>query len=81
VLFQGLSGAGGGALLLADPTGELIGMPPGLLSASPFDDFFLPGMILLMVLGILPLCVSWGLWRRGPWAWYGSAFVGSSLII
>jgi hypothetical protein len=42
VLFQGLSGVGGGVALLADPT---------------------------------------GLWRRRPWAWHGSVFVGASLVV
>lgn len=81
VLFQGLSGVGGGVALIADPTGALIGMPVGMLARSPFDDFFLPGLILLLVLGVVPICVSWGLWRRRPWAWHGSVFVGASLVV
>jgi hypothetical protein len=81
VLVQGLSGIGGGVALLADPTGGLIGMPISMLAGSPFDDFLLPGLILLLVLGIVPLCVSWGLWRRRPWAWHGSVFVGASLVV
>jgi hypothetical protein len=81
VLFQGLSGVGGGVALLADPTGGLIGMPVSMLARSPFDDFLLPGLILLLVLGVVPLCVSWGLWRRRPWAWRGSVFVGAALVI
>jgi hypothetical protein len=81
VLFQALSGIGGGVALLVDPAGGLIGMPVSMLAHSPFDDFLLPGLILLLVLGVVPLCVSWGLWRRRPWAWHGSVFVGASLII
>lgn len=44
VLFQGLSGIGGGGALLADPTGGLIGMPVSMLARSPFDDFLLPSV-------------------------------------
>jgi hypothetical protein len=56
-------------------------MPISMLAGSPFDDFLLPGLILLLVLGIVPLCVSWGLWRPRPWAWHGSVFVGASLVV
>jgi hypothetical protein len=44
VLFQGLSGVGGGVALLADPTGGLIRMPVSTLARSPFDDFLLPSV-------------------------------------
>jgi hypothetical protein len=81
VLLQGLTGAGGGIALVADPSGTLLGMPLSSLAGSPFADYFLPGLVLLVVLGIFPLLVSWGLWKRQPWAWYGGAVVGIGLII
>ena len=40
-----------------------------------------PGLILFTVLGIGPLIVPGGLWRRQPWAWYGTVAVGSALLI
>jgi hypothetical protein len=80
VLFQGVSGVGGGIGLLVDPTGALLGIPLTWLDGSPFTDYFLPGLILLVALGVFPLLVSWGLWKYRRWAWYGSIAVGITLI-
>ncbi len=41
-----------GALFLLAPDGHLIGMPLGVLHYGPFTDFFWPGMILFVALGI-----------------------------
>jgi hypothetical protein len=81
VALQGLSGLGGGVTLVADPTGASLGLPDDLLEHSPFRNYLIPGLILLVVLGVVPLIVSWGLWRRRRWSWYGSVFVGIALIV
>jgi hypothetical protein len=64
---------------VSDPSGATIGLPLEWLKGSPFSDYLIPGLILSSVLGILPLVVAWGLWKRRSWAWYGSLFVGVSL--
>lgn len=79
VLFQGLSGIGGGICLLVDPTGALIGIPLEWLEGSPFHDYRLPGLVLLAALGVFPVVVSWGLWNRQAWARLGSVVVGVAL--
>ena len=81
MLFQALSGLGGGGALVASPDGSLLGLPPTLLAGTPFDGFLFPGLILLFVLGVLPSIVLWGLWRRRAWSWYGSVLVGTALVI
>jgi len=81
LLFQGLSGLWGGGALVADPTGDLLQMPLSLLDDSPFSDYFVPGLILLTALGVGPLIVALGLWRRRPWAWYGAVAVGGALVV
>ena len=81
VLLQGISGIVGGYALLIDPSGGLIGLPLAWLQGTPFSDYFVPGIILLSVLGVCPLVVAWGLWRGRTWAWYGSLLVGASLAI
>lgn len=78
--LQGLSGLAGGIGLVADPTGRSLGIPLAWLQGSPFSDYFIPGVILLVVLGVLPLFVVYGLWGGRPWAWVGSAFVGVALV-
>jgi len=46
-----------GALLIASPNGNLLGIPLSILNKSMFKDFSIPGW--LMVLGVsLPLIVS-----------------------
>jgi hypothetical protein len=72
ILLQILLGLGavvsGGALLIA-PDGHLMQMPLSMLEHSPFSSFLMPGAILFVFLGIYPLVVAYGLWRRPNWRW------------
>ena len=77
---QGLSGLAGGIGLVADPTGRSLGIPLAWLQGSPFSDYFVPGLVLFVVLGVVPLIVAYGLWGGRSWAWVGSAFVGVTLV-
>lgn len=81
LFFQSASGLYGGAALILNPTGNLLQMPTTLLEGSPFQDFLLPGIILFTFLGVFPLIVFAGLWRRKPWAWLGAVLVSMALII
>jgi peptidoglycan/LPS O-acetylase OafA/YrhL len=81
VLFQALSGLGGGIFLIADPTGETLNLPLSFLRDSPFTDYLIPGIILFTVLGVYPLIVSAGLWKRKYWGWLGSILLGIALLI
>ena len=61
--FLGLQGLfGGGAFLLA-PDGSLIQMPFSHLENTPFADFFIPGLLLFLFLGIYPIVVGYSLWK------------------
>ena len=81
VFFQALSGLGGGAFLIADPTGETLNLSLSFLINSPFPDYLIPGIILFTVLGVYPLIVTAGLWKRKYWGWLGSIFLGIALLI
>jgi peptidoglycan/LPS O-acetylase OafA/YrhL len=81
VLFQGVSGIAGGIGLVADPTGENLGIPQAWLQGSPFTDYMIPGLVLFVVLGVFPLVVLYGLWRRQYWGWIGALIVGLALLI
>jgi len=81
VFFQALSGLGGGAFLIADPTGETLDLSLSFLINSPFPDYLIPGIILFTVLGVYPLIVTAGLWKRKYWGWLGSIFLGIVLLI
>lgn len=94
-LVLGFGAVFGGLGLVIDPSGELIKMPISLLEYSPFSNFLIPGIILLVMLGILPLVVSYGLIRKWHWevadrlnlfpqkhwSWTYSLYIGVILII
>jgi hypothetical protein len=64
--FAGVRRIGGGAAMLADPSGVSMGLLPDLLDSLPLTNFILPGLFLVIVMGILPIGIAWGLWRRQP---------------
>jgi len=67
--FQALSGLFGGLSLVLSPSGELIKMPLTMLDRSPFSSFLVPGIILLVLLGILPGIMAFALFRPPAWRW------------
>jgi len=81
IFFQGLSGLAGGIGLVFDPTGKSVSLPIQWLENSPFDDYLIPGLILLIILGIFPLVVSYGLLKKLNWSWFGALLVGVALVI
>ena len=81
LLVQGLGGLAGGLSLALRPDGSIMQMPLSYLDGSPFADYLIPGLILLLVLGVLPLVVVAGLWMRRRWAWYAAVVVGCALMI
>lgn len=69
LLFTGVSAVAAGASLVADPSGGGLQMPLSLLAHSPFPDFFIPGLVLLMVIGVGSLGAAigvWQQWRKAP---------------
>ena len=81
LLIQGLGGLGGGLALSLKPDGSIMKMPTSQLRGSPFHDYLVPGLILLLVLGVLPLVTLAGVWARRSWAWYASFAIGCALVI
>lgn len=81
VLIQGLSGIAGGYGLMADPSGASLQIPLEWLEGSPFPDYRIPGIVLFFVLGLAPLVVFFGLWRRAYWGWLGALLLGIALLI
>jgi len=68
-VLLGLGAVASGGVLMAAPNGHLMQMPLSMLEHSPFSDFLIPGAILFTLLGIYPLCVAYGLWKRPGWRW------------
>ena len=78
--IQALGATAGGIGLVQDPVNN-IGMPLSMLEGSPFSDYLIPGLILLMVVGLLPVVVLYGLARRRQWGWWLAAATGAGLVI
>jgi len=81
IFFQGVSGIFGGIGLVLDPSGRALQIPLKWLAGSPFGNYLIPGIILLLVLGIYPLVVFYGLFRRLPWSWPAALLLGIALLI
>lgn len=94
--FLGISAIGGGGTLIISPSGKLLGeLPLSILVKSLFRDFFYPGIILFIILGILPCLVIYSLIQKSEskfaeslnffkdmyWAWSFSIYIAFALII
>lgn len=47
----------GGIALIISPDGSIFKMPVEILTNSPFSNFLIPGIVLLLVFGVLPVFV------------------------
>jgi hypothetical protein len=81
LVIQGVGGFAGGLSLTLKPDGSIMQMPVSHLDGSPFSDYLIPGLILMLVLGVLPLAAAAGLWTGRRWAWYAAVAVGAGLMI
>lgn len=94
-LLLGIGAVFGGAALIIDPSGELIGMPLLLLEKSIFNNYLIPGLLLFTALGVIPITIASGLlirwnwklaeklnvFRDKHWSWTFSLYSGFELII
>lgn len=69
LVFLGVGAIGGGGMLVVDPSGDLMKMPTSMLVRSPFSDFLIPGILLLIIFGLVPLLILYGLFKRPQWRW------------
>jgi hypothetical protein len=62
--INGIGALYGGFILITDPSGERMQMPLSLLAPSPFENFLIPGIILLVVNGLFSMVALAALWLR-----------------
>lgn len=62
--FVGIGAVAGGLAGVVDPTGASVGITVEALERGPFRDFFIPGLFLLLVLGVGNLVAGALLLRR-----------------
>ena len=84
-----------GFSMIADPSGSGLGFPEGALAGAPFANYFIPGILLTVFVGFLPLIACWAVWKKPSsafldrlnpfpsfhWAWTLALMSGLGLII
>ena len=80
-ILVGIGAAVSGSMLIIRPSGELLQAPLEMLRGSPFSDFLIPGIILLLVNGIGQLLAGVMTLRRHPHAALTGAVFGIGLMI
>ncbi len=95
LLILGISALLSGMALVLDPSGKTIQFPDGYLNGSPFSDYLIPGIILTLCMGVLPLVSWYALWKKPQsaflqritpisgkhWAWAAAMKSGIVLVI
>ncbi|MBK8370076.1 MAG: hypothetical protein IPN49_16455 [Saprospiraceae bacterium] len=85
----------GGILFMLEPDGSLMGMTVNFLENSPFNNFLIPGIILLLVFGVFPVYIIYSIIKKqnNPFmqklnvlydyhfSWTFTVYIGIGLII
>lgn len=79
-IFIGVGAMFGGFGLLMDPSGVSLGMSVEYLRATPFPNFFIPGIILFSVNGIGTLIAAYFTFKSHKYASFLAMLFGAALI-
>jgi len=80
-VLLGVGALAGGAALMLGPRGEILPLPVSALVGSPFDTYFVPGLVLFGVLGLGPLVAAGLAWRWHDLAPLATCAVGIALLV
>ncbi|MFC2112672.1 hypothetical protein ACFLTA_05330 [Bacteroidota bacterium] len=78
--FIGLGALGGGFMLVIDTSGSALGVPLSFLEGSPFPNFLIPGIFLLVVNGVGSLIGAGFSFTRRPYAQETAIVLGVILV-
>lgn len=78
--FVGIGAVAGGLGAVMNPRAPM-GVSVELLRNSPFQDYLIPGIILLTVLGLGNILSAFTLYRRSPYQGYISSIFSWALVI
>ena len=79
--FVGLGALPCGVLLMVFPKGTALNMPLSMLKNSPFANFFWPGLILFVVIGLGHAAAAVMSFRRHRFCGLAGAVMGLGLMI
>jgi hypothetical protein len=93
--FLSIGALFGGIVFILKPDGSVYGIPTDILQGSPFKDFLIPGIILLVTFGLIPVYIIYALIRKPEnrylqklnllydhhFAWTFTIYIGLALII
>lgn len=79
-VFLSVGALGGGVALVLGSRGEIIPLPLSALKGSPFETYFVPGLILFGVIGLGPLLAALLVWLRHPLAPLATVVTGVVLL-
>jgi hypothetical protein len=77
----GLGAVIGGIMLMIEPKGTSLSLSLDLLKGSPFNDYYIPGILLLSLIGILSLVGSYLLFKNYKFAGISEMILGAVLIV
>ena len=66
MLITGLNAVVAGILFIISPSGNMMGMTTDYLKYSPFTNFFIPGLVLFTVNGLLNFYTTYLTWKKLP---------------
>jgi hypothetical protein len=70
MFFLSIGAIYGGILLVIYPDGSFFEMPLEMLSETPFPDYIIPGILLLLFLGLFPFFAFICLILKPDWPWF-----------
>lgn len=77
----GVTAVAGGAALAAAPTGRYLAADSAVLAHTPFQDFFVPGILLVVFVGGGGLLAAVLTWSRGPfWQPYATLYAVGLIV-
>ena len=79
-MFIGIGALAGGLAAVTNPTNPL-GIPTDMLKNGPFDDFLIPGLFLMLVLGLGNIFAGISAIIKHKWWPYFSGAMGDTLIL
>ena len=79
--FIALGAVVSGFIMIIIPDGSLINMPLSMLEGSPFKNFLLPGLILMMIVGLGNVFSGILSFRKQKLAGFTGIFFGMALMI